>query len=187
MKCCHRPSIKLHCTDQRQLKKIKIKIAVYSAGVSLNRPFVMASLALLLLSINCRPHPSASWPNMKVNLCNGHLSGVAGLWFVFLRANREDRHTNTQVPVWAGLFDVFMIRACSLRNCSISDLRSRGKKDKKTIYMTTVRQSVQINERLEATGGRRWQVVNREKCHDDTQRRRSQRKNCLEMKSQVSF
>lgn len=91
----------------------------------------MANLALLLLSINCRPHPSASWPNMKVNLCNGYLSGVAGLWFVFLRSNREDRHTNTQVPVWAGLFDVFMIRACSLRNCSISDLRSRMKTDKK--------------------------------------------------------
>lgn len=126
MKCCHRPSITLHCTDQRQLKK-KIKKKLLFT----HRPFVMASLALLLLSINCQPHPSASWPNMKVNLCNGYLSGVAGLWLVFLRANREDRHTNTHVPVWAGLFDVFMIRACSLRNCPISDLRSSGKSDKK--------------------------------------------------------
>lgn len=36
-----------------------------------------------------------------------------------------DIHTRTHVPVWAGLLDVFMTRACSLRNCSISDLRRR--------------------------------------------------------------
>lgn len=46
---------------------------------------------------------------------------------------REKTRTNTHVPVWAGLFDVFMIRACSLRNCSISDLRSTGRNEEKTI------------------------------------------------------
>lgn len=86
-------------------------------------PFSIANLAIAT---------DASWLAMKVNAFSDESYGMPGQ-FVYLHgthAHTEDVHTSTHVPVWAGLLDVFMTRACSLRNCSISDLRSRREKTK---------------------------------------------------------
>lgn len=76
-----------------------------------------------------RPHEEESGQDTVLMDNPAHLYCIGGLICSVLTDDglfsAADIHTSTHVPVWAGLLDVFMTRACSLRSCSISDLRCR--------------------------------------------------------------
>lgn len=75
---------------------------------------------------------------------NDESYSVSGQFVYQPGIHTEGVHTSTHVPVWAGFFDVFMTRACSLRNCSISDLQGgwgtsgrEEKRERKKMWMKT--------------------------------------------------